>query len=89
MVFWLNFSGVVLALVQVRLSSYAAVFGWLLCGLGSNSAVNADGFAAGYFGSLDTENLKPQIARGGIPQKQANTIIEPYLNKKLNSKYLK
>ncbi len=34
LVLWLNFSGFVLALVQVRLSGYAAGFGWLLCGLG-------------------------------------------------------
>jgi hypothetical protein len=36
--------GFVLALVQVRLSGYAARFGWLCrVGLGSNPAVNADG----------------------------------------------
>ena len=53
MVLWLNFSGVVLALVQVRFSGYAASFWWLPRVLGSNAAVNADGFAAGYFGSLE------------------------------------
>jgi hypothetical protein len=43
LLFWLSFSGVVLALVQVHFSGYAAGLGWLLCGLGSNPAVNADG----------------------------------------------
>ncbi|MDD2609395.1 MAG: hypothetical protein PHX60_06810 [Giesbergeria sp.] len=33
LVVWLNFSGVLLALVQARFSGYAAGFGWLLCGL--------------------------------------------------------
>ena len=59
MVLWLNFFGVVLALVQVRFSGYAASFWWLPRVLGSNAAVNADGFAAGYFGSLAP--LKPSF----------------------------
>lgn len=36
--------GFVLALVQVHFFGYAAGFGWLVHGLGSNAAVNADGF---------------------------------------------
>ena len=41
--FALGTFGFVLALVQVRCSGYVAGFGLLLCGLGSNVAVNADG----------------------------------------------
>lgn len=41
-----QFSGVLLALVQVRFSGYAAGFGWLLCGLGfSNLALKRTAYS--------------------------------------------
>ena len=43
MVFLLGVLGGLLALVQVRFFGYAVGLGWPVRGLGSNSAVNADG----------------------------------------------
>ena len=43
LVFLLGVLGGLLALVQVRFFGYAVGLGWPVRGLGSNSAVNADG----------------------------------------------